>query len=48
MKVTNNSSIGLNSFERMDKNGWTHTGKQDDIRGAQLIKIHKKKINVYS
>jgi len=24
----------------------THTVKQDDIRGAQLIKIHKKIIDV--
>jgi len=24
----------LNNVEKMNKNGMTHTGKQDDIRGA--------------
>jgi len=48
VKVRNKKWIGLNNVEKIDKNGWTHTGKQDDIRGAQLFKIHKKIIHVYN
>jgi len=46
-KVRNKSWTGLNGMEEGGNNGLTHMCKLDDIRGVQLLIIHKKLIDVY-
>jgi len=47
-KVRNKSWTGLNGIGKGGNNALTHMCNLDDIRGVQLLLIHKKLIDVYS